>query len=219
MPLDYKNLPLLLTVGEVAEMFRCSTGTVRTKVKADPNWLKPVRHALMRKQLFATADVLAVLGQATPASSPSDLADPWDPDAAAEAIERAKRDRIRAQISERGEREVAERRAWSARVTAHEPTARAHRVWTRDKKMRLEVSADGEAFRFWLHFQPRFCPPGWPGVVPIPRRGPEWVRLQTEAEADGLASDIGQVMAEYQPQWDAVVAERKRLRRATKASG
>ena len=66
MPLDYKNLPLLLTVGDVAEMFRCSPATIRKKRNDNPNWLKPARHALMRKQLFATVDVLALLGHAAP---------------------------------------------------------------------------------------------------------------------------------------------------------
>lgn len=218
MPLDYKNLPLLLTVEDVAEMFRCSPATIRKKRKDNPHWLKPARHALMRKQLFATVDVLALLGHAAPAQSPAPLegTDPWDLDAAGEAIERAKRERMRNQMQERSDREAATREAWAKRIAVHPATARADRVVWRDSKARLEVSVDGEAFRFWLHFQPRFCPPGWPGIVPIPRSGPQWVKLESDAERDRLRSEIDEVMAEYQPQWDGLVAERKRLRKAAK---
>lgn len=219
MPLDYRNLPLLLTIEEVAEMFRCSTGTVRSKLKADPNWLKPTRHALMRKQLFATSDVLALLGQTVPASSEAEATDPWDPDAAAEAIDQAKRDRMRVQTQERSARYHAGRDAWSQRVASHPPSARARQVLLTDSKTKVDISDDAESFRFRIHFQPRFCPPGWPGRVPIPRGGPDWVTLDTDAEMNRLQSEIQEVMADYQPLWDAFVAERKRMRRAAKRSG
>ncbi|WP_421730778.1 hypothetical protein [Brevundimonas sp.] len=220
MPLDYKNLPLLLTVGDVAEMFRCSPATIRKKRNDNPNWLKPARHALMRKQLFATVDVLALLGHAAPVQSPSPLesTNPWDPDAAVDAMEQAKRERIWEQTEQRTAKYYADREAWVARVASHPPSARADHVLRSDTKTRVEIGAEGETFRFWIHFQPRFCPPGWPGRVQIPQSGPEWVRLETNAERDRLRSDIDEVMGEYQPQWDALVAERKRLRKSAKAA-
>jgi hypothetical protein len=222
MPLDYKNLPLLLTVEDVAEMFRCSPATIRKKRKGNPDWLKPSRHALMRMQLFATVDVLALLGHAAPVQSPAPLegTDPWNPDAADEAIERAQRERMRDQMQNRSDREAATREAWAKRIASHPASARADRVVWRDTKVRLEVSADGEAFRFWLHFQPRFCPPGWPGKVSIPRTGPEWVKLETDAEMERLRADVDAVMADHEPQYAALVAEQARVRkRRRKAAG
>lgn len=219
MPLDYKNLPLLLTVEDVAELFRCSPATIRKKRKENPDWLKPVHHALMRKQLFATVDVLALLGHAAPVQSPSPLesANPWDPAAADEAIERAKHERIWEQAERRTAKYYAGREAWSKRVASHPPSMRADRVLWASNKAKLEVSADGESFRFWLHFQPRFRPSGWPGRIPIPRAGPEWVRLETDLERDELRSEIAAVIAEHQPQYDAMIEELRQTRKAAKA--
>lgn len=41
MALDYSNLPLLMTIEEVAEVFRCTSGTIRRRLKSDPAWLVP----------------------------------------------------------------------------------------------------------------------------------------------------------------------------------
>ena len=78
MALDYNNLPLLLTIHEVAEIFRCSHGTIRKRLASDPNWLRPAGRGLMRKHLFARKDVLELIGEASQSAAAwvPEL-DPW----------------------------------------------------------------------------------------------------------------------------------------------
>lgn len=220
MPLDYSNLPLLLTIDEIAELFRCSPGTIRRKMKDDPAWLRPERHGLMRRKLYATVDVMAKLGHAAPAAAAAPLqgvVDSWSPAVADDVLDQAARQKKWEQAERRHQKYLTQREAWEERVRRHKPSARLRKAVWHEGKARGEVSDDGESFRITLRFQPRFRPDGWPALIPIPRGGPEWIRLETDAEMHAIIAEIDEVMAEYQPLWDRKVDDTRRAREAGRA--
>lgn len=218
--LDYNNLPLLWTVADLAEAWRCSRATMRSHLVRNPDWLKPVRQSVTRRRLYARDDVLPLLGQRLPAfqvEPTSAMSSPWDREAADEAIQQAARAKKAQQMSESHQRYLARRADWEARVKAHPPSARFDRILRRDMKVGGEVSDDGERFRVWLHFQPRFRPgDDWPGRIAIPAGGAEWVALSTDVERDAILREIDAVMTDYQPRWDAFVDARRQARKRAK---
>jgi excisionase family DNA binding protein len=70
LPDGCRSLPRLLSVREVAEIFRRSTRTIRIWVRA--GHLKPVR--MGRSVFFREADVFALLGLNGPDGSAADVA-------------------------------------------------------------------------------------------------------------------------------------------------
>lgn len=218
MALDYNNLPLLLTVDEVAELLRCSIATVRQKLKRQPGWLKPTRTALMRRQLFATSDVLLVAGIAGAAAAPVQTDhNPWDRKSAADALDRAAKEREREQWAARSRRYEAKANAWRQRVREHPPSARLVEIG-RHGPIRFEQSGDSETFKLTLYFQPRFRPEGWPGQIPIPRKGPEWLSLETDEEMNAVIVEVEEIMAEYRPRREQQVHLARIARAAEKAA-
>lgn len=208
MTLDYKNLPVLLTVEEVAELLRCSVGTIYLQRKRRPGWLTPVRGIHSRRVLFATRDVLAAIqhdGAVSGSFIPEAAADPI---ALAEAHEQAAKQHARQRALERSRAQAEERQEWIERIAAHPPSARAAKLGLKEK-VRVEYSGDGMSFSISMQFQERFRPPDWPQMIALPRGGPEWVKLETDDVMMSIAAEIDAVLTEYRPLWEAMKVERR----------
>ncbi len=211
MALDLNNLPLLLTLEDVAELYRCSPGTIRRKIARDPLWLRPVDHEVHNRMLFKASGVLARLGVA-PADPPAAVA--LTPEALDEAAEQAAMD-VRRRASDRKRRADAKREA-----TWNSLTTKAARDWIGitcmvNRKVRVEVN-DDRLFRIRMVFQPRFRPEGWPEVIAIPPDGPEWVDLADADVRSKMQKEIDSVMARYEPRWQEMVEQARRARKRAK---
>lgn len=155
----------------------------------------------MRRQLFATGDVMAHLGHAAPTSDPAPLqaaVDPWDPKAAEAALSDAAKTKRQRQTEEQHRNYEEAREAGNRRVATHRPSARLREVlWTARTYAQYETDATEALFRVYLYFQPRFRTEGGPAVVPIPRAGPEWTSLETDAEMRAMIAEITEVMVDH----------------------
>lgn len=204
--LDYSNLPLLLTTKEAAALYRVSVGQLRTLRREKPGWLEPVPAFAGRSKLFARADVLAAAGLAPwpePAPTLQDL-----------TIEEAAAERSRQRKWQLAEARMAGSAARRKLADDHPQIQRADRLALLSSFIKW-VSTDNHDFTFWLYWQPRFRPAGWPARIDLPRVSPgSVIRLDEDRQAAELRSEIEEILAVYQPLWETLVADRRADRQA-----
>lgn len=202
--LDYSNLPLLLTTREAAELFRVSVAQFRSLRRERPGWLEPVPAFAGRSKLYARAEILRAAGLAA-----------WpDPVSTAEmpTLEAAARDRAREVQWQLHKRQAAARAVRECLANDNPPIARGDRLGYRS--FVHWRATDNHDFTFWMYWQPRHRPPGWPARIDLPRASPSsTIRLDTDEQARAVGAEIDEIMREYQPLWDLEIAGRRAVRK------
>lgn len=205
MPLDYNNLPLLMTIEETAEVFRCSVSTLRKLMRERRGWLTPASQVHSRKMLFPRAAVLEAAGLPDwpePVATPQTMT----LDGAANARAREAADR-RSEAYSRKQAEMIER------VKTNPRSWRAMKLCLHSKKVRCESDDGDQTFRVYMFFQMNYRPPGWPNRIHLPLANPGAViRLDSDEQMLAVLADVDKVLADYQPWWDSKVEAQRRAR-------
>lgn len=205
MSLDYNNLPFLLTINEVAEVFRCSVSTVRKLMRERPGWLVPSSQAHSRKMLFPRDAVLRAAGLPAwpePVAAPQTM-----------TLEEAAKARAREAAARRSEAYFRERAQLTERLKTNPPSWRAMKLCLHSKKVRCESDDGDQTFRIHMFFQKNYRPDGWPVRLDLPLADPgAVVRLDTDEQMTAVQADVDKVLADFQPWWDAKIEALRRAR-------